>query len=101
MNKRYFEDIKESVDTNMKNIRSSVLTTILGQEKLTKENLFASEFLTEVKKKMLRFVSGEKPLMCTHDIANEEQDAVLNHFKKFGLTNNEEDKVKVVFKKKI
>jgi len=38
-----------------------------------------------------------KPLVVTHHLVNEEQDQIMDFIKKSGLTNNQEDKVKIVY----
>lgn len=96
-NKEFYEDVKESVDEYKERIRNEVLINLLSQKKLAKEEIFPKEFLSETKKKILKFAKGGKPLVCTHDLFNEAQDPILNLFRKTGLDNLEDDRVKVVF----
>lgn len=97
-NRDFYEDVKESVDNSIKGIRNEMLVSLLSQQDLLKGGVFSKEFLTETKKKMMRFTKEWKtPLLCTHDLDSEWNDPILNAFRQFGLTNQRDDKVKVVF----
>lgn len=94
----YFEDVVESVDNNLEDIRKNIIHNLSCQRRLSQRNLFSEEFITETKKKVLRFGGREgNPPLCTHDLPDEDNDAILCHFKKHGLLNRKEDKVKVIF----
>jgi len=96
-NKEFYEDIKESVDENITEIRNKILVDLVSQTKLTKETIFSEDFLDEVKRKVLRFSKQGLPGLCTHDLVNESSDAILSLLYKVGLDNHPDDKVKVVF----
>ena len=97
-NKRYYEDVKESVDNSIETIRANAIYGLISRKKLEKETLFSADFLTEVKKKMMRFSRAKKiPPLVTHDLHDENSDAIINYFRKYGLDNSEGSKVKVVF----
>ncbi len=97
-NKRYYEDVKESVDDEMENLRPRIIYTLVSRKTLTKENLFEESFLTEIKKKMLKFSKdGRTPSLVTHDLFDENNDAIINHFRANNLFNKANDKVKVIF----
>lgn len=96
-NKEYYEDVKESVDRYAQDMRNKVVLNLLSQQQLSKENLFEKEFLSEVKKKVLRFSKKGLPNICTHNLVNQNSDAIYNALKNSGLDNSQDDKVKVVF----
>jgi glycosyltransferase involved in cell wall biosynthesis len=52
-----------------------------------------------MKTKLLKFKrkDGQNPPLSTHDLYNEDQDAILNTFRQLGLDNSEQQKVKVIF----
>ena len=96
-NKQYYEDVKESVDNNAGDMRNKVLVNLVSQKQLTKENIFSPDFISEVKKKVLKFARGGLPNICTHDLVYENNDAIINIMMQLGLDNLPDDKVKVVF----
>ena len=97
-NKDFYEDIRESVDENAKDIRNSILINLVEREELKKEKIFSESFLEEVKRKVLRFgKAGQKAPLCTHELFDESQDPILGLFYKTGLDNMPDDKVKVIF----
>ena len=96
-NKEFYEDIKESVDEDISEIRNKILVDLVSQTKLSRETIFSQDFLDEVKKKVLRFSKQGLPGICTHDIVNENSDAILNMLLQLGLDNHPDDRVKVVF----
>jgi glycogen(starch) synthase len=96
-NREYYGDVKESVDGYKEKIRNNILINLLSQKRIAKETIFPEEFLSETKKKILRFAKGGKPFMCTHDLFDEGRDPILNLFRETGLDNLEDDRVKVVF----
>ena len=96
-NREYYNDVKESVDEYKEKIRNYILINLLSQKRLAKETIFPEDFLSETKRKVLRFAKGGKPFMCTHDLFDEGRDPILNLFRATGLDNLEDDRVKVVF----
>ncbi len=96
-NKLYYDDIIESIEQDATLIKNKIKLAILAQKELSKENLFTQDFLTEIKRKVMKFAKKGIPLSCTHDLQYEQGDPILNSFKHFSLNNKEEDKVKVVF----
>ncbi|MEM4337066.1 MAG: glycogen/starch synthase, partial [Candidatus Woesearchaeota archaeon] len=97
-NKDFYEDIKESVDLNINDIRNRILINLVEKEEITKEKIFSEEFLEDIKRKVLRFnKKGEPVPLCTHDLNEEKNDPIIKTFLECNLNNKEEDKVKVVF----
>lgn len=95
-NKTFYEDIKESVEMNIDTVRSKLIYTLVSGKQLARENLFEQEFLSEVKRKLLKFKRDNKPRLTTHDLWDEDNDIIIRTFKEGGLKNDQEDKVKVI-----
>ena len=83
---------------NITSKAKAILCLLLSNKEISSKNVFNKEFLNELERKILRLKrKGNNPQICTHNLYNENQDAILNNLKKLGLTNKKEDKVKVVF----
>ena len=96
--KRAYEDLKESVDNEKENLLSNVLINLASQRNLAKETLFSADFLTDTKRKILRFKHKGNPPLCTHELTYPEtQDQILTALHTNGLTNKTEDRVKALF----
>ncbi len=96
-NRQLYEDVKETVDMNAQRIRNSVLLSLVSRKQLVKENIFSQEFMSDSKKKVMRFLRGGKPIISTHDLFNEQNDSIFQGLMTNGLDNLEDDRVKVVF----
>jgi len=98
-NKKYYDDVKESLDDNTPDIKNKILHRVISQQDITTENIIEPGVLGEIKRKvhkLVRLNDGNPPLV-THDLYNEENDQIVKAFRELGLTNKEEDRVKVVF----
>ncbi len=98
-NKTIFKDIKDYTDDSKKEIIERLLYGLISQKSLTPRFLLGEETVQEINKGIIRLnkYTGKTPPLSTHYLNNEDQDAIMQSFKKFGLTNKKEDKVKVVF----
>ncbi len=96
-NQYFYKDIKDSVDDEISDIRAMILKNLVSQTEITKESIFSEDFRSEVNVKVLKFKKAGSPPLSTHDLFDEQNDEILNAFKKNGLNNRKEDKVKVVF----
>ncbi len=94
--KTIFNDLKHYIDTSNPEIKDKIITSIVSQNKLTKESVFSEDFLSAVKKKSLSFVKEGNPPYSTHDLKFYDNDAMINGFKRAQLNNHESDKVKVI-----
>lgn len=92
-----FMDIHESIEDSMPDIKNSLILSIATNREISAENVFDNEMLKELKRKSLKLVRQGKPPLATHDIYDEQNDSILKGFAANGLTNSEEDRVKVVF----
>ncbi len=93
-NKTFFEDIKESVDAEIPEIRERLLLHTLAGRAINKEDIFSEEALDEIQKKLKRFKKGGQPLLCTH-LIDEAHDPIINAFKANNLLNHKDNAVKV------
>jgi len=97
ISKVYYEDMKEMIDEHLEEIKQKLIFLLLSKKRITEKSLLGDEILMETKKKIKRFLREGNPALCTHDLVNEAIDPILQHCKKHGLLNREEDRVKVVF----
>ncbi len=97
--KTYYTDIRDSVDDLHDEIKNKLLYLLVSQKKITDESLLDPEFLAELKPKLKRFVArkGIKPALSTHELYDEDHDAIMRTLVESGLDNAPDDKVKVVF----
>jgi len=95
-NRTYFSDIKEEIDSSIDAIHKDIIYTILSDNKLNEKTLFSEEFLSDIKKKMMKFKKEGAPPVVTHEI-DDGNDAILSMLNELGLRNSEEDKIKVIF----
>ena len=93
---QYF-DLKESIEENLSDIRERILNLIVTDKKITEETLFDEDVNLIINKKLKTLKKEGTPPLCTHNLFNEDQDAILNGFRQAGLLNKEEDRVKVIF----
>jgi glycogen(starch) synthase len=79
-------------------IKENLLYALASEKEISEESIFDEEFILKTKRKLLKLKSkkGAAPL-STHNISDEKNDPILKAFKKAGLENKEEDKVKVIF----
>ncbi|NOQ68321.1 hypothetical protein GQ568_02675, partial [Patescibacteria group bacterium] len=93
-----FRDIKDLLEEEEDDIKESLLYTVASDERVSEKSIFDKSFIFEIKRKLLRLrsKSGSAPL-STHEISDVENDPIIKAFKKAGLENKEEDKVKVIF----
>jgi len=95
-NASYFKDIKDNVEESWDYIKNKIITSVVSKKKISTDLLFGDQF-SELQLKLRRFQKEGLPPLNTHDLHDEESDPILNGFKAHGLTNKEEDRVKVVF----
>lgn len=98
-NKERYQDIKDFLEEFSQSIRENILHCVIGEGPFSKEKIFSKSksFLRELQKKKLSFKREKaSPPLCTHKLFSQ-QDPILLAFKKEGLENKKEDKVKVIF----
>lgn len=96
-NRTQYQDIRDAVVDELESVSDNLITDIVAQRKVTDSDLLSQETLFELKRKVLKLKRAGNPPFCTHDLHNEESDAILNACRAAGLSNAAEDMVKVVF----
>lgn len=95
-NKNYFRHIKNFVNYHSEEIINKTVSEIVSQKKLSVTSIFSEEFLSHLKKDIIHFKRSGDPPLVTHYI-DENRDAIISEFRKNGLNNKQDDKVKVIF----
>ncbi len=96
-NVEYFRDFQDSVEGTLPEIEERIFYNILREKKLTKESLISEDYLLDIEKKLHRMKrGGENPSLSTHHL-NSLHDEIINHLKEAGLSNREDDRVKVIY----
>jgi len=93
-----FRDIKDLLEEEEEDMKENILYNVVSEKKISEKSIFDKEYILEMKRKLLKLKSKNGPApLSTHNISKEEDDPIVNAFKKAGLENKEEDKVKVIF----
>ncbi len=92
--KTYFEDIKESIISELPEIEERLLYRVLAGKKIIKSDLFSEQTLRDLKRKIKRFKKSGSPKLCSH-LIDEANDPIMQGFKANNLTNSKENAVKV------
>lgn len=95
-NKEQYLDIRESIDDNSADIKNRIMFNLICKRNAELKEVLSDETSKEVQRKLRAFTKKGQPPLCTHDLFNED-DEILNAFKKEGLLNSEKDRVKVIF----
>ncbi len=96
-NKTYYWDIETFVERQLESIKDNLIYTSVRKRLPTIEDLLSKNFMYELKKKIAGFGKKGEPPLVTHDLYYEDNDAIINNFRKLGLLNRKEDRVKVIF----
>lgn len=86
-----FEDVEAKESLFLQNI---VLKVMMGDR--VNVDILPDSFLQELRRKFRYLRRHGNPLICTHNI-DESKDPIVQNCQRVGLTNKDEDKVKVVF----
>lgn len=95
--KTYYRDFSEKITDDIDEIKHNILHALVSGSELSKENLFNEELREELKRKVLRFRRKGKPPVSTHDLYDENTDAIVQTLTQVGLDNEAEDRVKAIF----
>ncbi len=95
-NKTLFQDIKDALEETLEDVEKNIIYSFVSDKKISKENLFEEDFLTEMKVRVGRFIKKGKPPLLTHDLYDE-NDTILEAIKDANLKNAEEDPVKIIY----
>ncbi|MFC1704909.1 glycosyltransferase [Nanoarchaeota archaeon] len=95
-NKNFYRHIKNHVTFHSSKILSNIVYDFVSQKDISKSQLFTKDFLLSIKKDILHFKREGNPLIATNNINDEGDNTMLKSFMENGLSNKEEDKVKVL-----
>ncbi|MBI3037231.1 glycosyltransferase [Candidatus Woesearchaeota archaeon] len=93
----FYQDIRDTIVDGIEVIKDNLVIDVVAQRKVTDTDLLSAQTLFELKRKVIKFKKSGNPPLSTHDIYNDESDAILNACRAAGLDNSAEDRVKVVF----
>ncbi|HEY3375116.1 MAG TPA: glycogen/starch synthase [Candidatus Aquicultor sp.] len=95
--KSIHQSIRQTVHHHQDDIFERIVRAYLGEHEFDLEWLLSKDFIDKAVANQRRFKRMGRPPLVTHDLFNEDGDEIINMFKRKGLLNAEEDKVKVVF----
>lgn len=95
-NKTFFRHIKNYVESHSKDIEKKIVSDIVSSKDLTARSIFSKEFIISNKRHLNQFKKMGNPPVTTHNLGNENNDAIIKAFKENGLHNSAEDRVKVI-----
>ncbi len=98
-NKTLFTDIKGSISDSIKEINQRLIYSLVSEIRPTDKFLFGEELMRDLKRKVMKFSlkKKENPPLSTHNLHDEEHDAIIYNLNAHGLKNSSRDKVKVIF----
>lgn len=96
-NKSIYQHLSHVVAHYKEFIYDHIVRAYVGEHDFNVDWVLGKEFLDKAVGIQRRFNRPGNPLLCTHDLANEQHDEILNMFRQKGLNNDESDRVKVVF----
>jgi glycogen(starch) synthase len=98
-NKARYEDIKDSIEDELGDIKHRIIHSLVSAKDLNKETLLSPDTRDELKRKLLKFArkKNSNPPLSTHDLHHEENDPIISSFRQLGLDNSEQQRVKVIF----
>jgi glycogen synthase len=91
---KVYNDIKERVSDEIPWIEEAIMESLIKGEAPKFNSLFRKEFLQESKKKFFSFRKSGTPPFSAYITDN--NDTIIDAFKRSGLLNRQEDKVKVI-----
>ena len=95
--KTFYGDLADSIDHDLPEIRRRIASSLIGRQDISKELLFNEDQLQDLKRKVFRILRSGKAPVCTHDLFDEQSDAIISALYAEGLDNGPEDRVKVIF----
>jgi glycogen synthase len=96
-NKTYYEDIKDSIQDIIEDLRDRIIYSIISKKAISEEFLLGKPLLLETERRTARFARAGNPPVSTHNLYNENNDEIIVSFRQNNLNNTAQDRVKVVF----
>lgn len=92
-----FGDIQNSLEEVEEEMEDAILYSLISQKDIKVSELFDKSMILSLKSKIREMKSEDSlPPLTTHDISDQE-DQIIRALAQSGLTNKEEDRVKVIF----
>jgi glycogen(starch) synthase len=95
-NRHYYNHIKDHLEKHTDDIMDKLLLDVISQQCSMEESIFTNDYLKEVKQKLKLFQREGNPPISTHDIADREENPLLQNLLDNGLDNHRDDPVKVI-----
>ncbi|MBM3200134.1 hypothetical protein FJZ53_04285 [Candidatus Woesearchaeota archaeon] len=97
-NKVTFHQIKELVEENAEKIEETLMYDIIVSPDIEHSHgeLFNKTSLGKIERLKYKFKRQTRPMLTTHNLPDEQNDAILKTCAENGLLNREEDRVKIV-----
>lgn len=96
-NKNCFSEIKNEVNQQNEIVKTRLTRDLAAGKKIDMESLLPKNFMLSVKNTMQCFTKhGETPPLSTHNLQNEDSNEFVIAIKNAGLSNHEDDKVKII-----
>ncbi|MFA5032253.1 MAG: glycogen/starch synthase [bacterium] len=95
-NRDYYFRIKEYVNKHINELSTNITDEFISAKGTEEASGSINKFMQNIRKETLHFKRSGNPPIATHEIENEEFDAVISTLKANGLDNSEESKVKVI-----
>ncbi|MFH1133644.1 MAG: hypothetical protein V1735_04075 [Nanoarchaeota archaeon] len=97
-NKTNYQDLLDTIHDNLNDIKNKMVFLEVTGQQISDKTLFDKDVLQEIKQKLLRLKRTEGlPPLCTHNLYDEDHDEIIQSFRKNGLLNRAEDRVKAIF----
>ena len=95
--KALFEDVQDEFASYLDTMKQKLITGFARHENPDEVELFDEAFTQRMRRMRHNFTKHGQPPLTTHHIMNEDHDQLLRDLREHGLTNREEDRIKVVF----
>jgi len=92
-----FNDIQNSLEEVEEEMEDTILYSLISQHDIKISELFDSQMMLSLKSKIREMKSEtDLPALATHDLVDQ-NDQIIRALREAGLTNKEEDRVKIIF----
>lgn len=93
--KAAYEDIKETIEDNREDIKHKIVERLVASKGTS--TVLSDDVLEELAPKLKHFEKKGLPGVSTHDVYDEQADAILQMLGELNLKNSESDRVKIVY----
>lgn len=96
LSKNIYRHIKSNIHSHAEEILNNLVMRFMGRNTKIDETLFSQQFLHDLQAGIVQFKRQGNPLILTHDVENERNDAIVSNLVRVGLDNKPDDPVKVI-----